>query len=266
MFLADIIKLPTSNIQLTSVELLFIESEAIGLDPQWVADKVLFSVTLNNVTHYIGNSKSNANSQKSSSMVQNKYFSRLILQDKGLPNIPFLQTSHLDEASSFLNKHQTIIAKPLLGWGSKDIHIISDSKDLANLDLDKYLFEKYILGREMRYLILNGKVIAVHQSDYGLSVDADRYLERISYPIELWNEELVDKALEISEIFNLQFSAVDFLIDEDENWHILEVNTTPGLKWFHSPTSGPIVNVAKKLMNALIEDEGLAAPIIANSI
>ena len=107
----------------------------------------------------------------------------------------------------------------------------------------------------MRYLVLNDSVIAVHQSEYGTSVAEDRALKRISFAEEEWDETLTELSLKISNIFQLKFIAVDFLIDHEGTAHILEINTVPGLKWFHAPTSGPPVDVATLFIEAMLDKQ-----------
>jgi len=56
-------------------------------------------------------------------------------------------------------------------------------------------------------------------------------------------------------LLDLNFAAVDYMIDDTGTAYILEVNTTPGLKWFHAPTSGPVVDVARLFLEAIFEDQ-----------
>jgi D-alanine-D-alanine ligase-like ATP-grasp enzyme len=99
---------------------------------------------------------------------------------------------------------------------------------------------------------MNGKVVAVHESNYGVSVASDRELERISVEKSSWDPELSRQAIEISKIFGLGFSAIDYIIDENGKAHILEVNSAPGLKWFHAPSEGPPADVARLMLDAFL--------------
>jgi D-alanine-D-alanine ligase-like ATP-grasp enzyme len=104
----------------------------------------------------------------------------------------------------------------------------------------------------MRYLILQGQVIAVHESKYGESVAYDRELERISYDVEHWDPVLMAQSLEIARVLGLSFGAVDYIIDTDGRHFILEVNSCPGFKWFHAPSEGPAIDVATMFLHATI--------------
>jgi D-alanine-D-alanine ligase-like ATP-grasp enzyme len=125
-------------------------------------------------------------------------------------------------------------------------------EQLAGLDVSRYICEKYIAGKEMRYLVLNDEVIAVHHSEYGTSVAEDRALQRISYPAAQWDSLLVALARRIAAAFDMQFTAIDFMVTTDGRPYVLELNSTPGLKWFHAPTSGPPIDVARLFLEAIL--------------
>lgn len=243
----------SSPIKLGTSQLLFRSAHAKGLTPAWLtARKQVFSVQTRIGEQYVYGI-GGLNTQSSSKMAKHKYVTRLILKRGGFSNIPFTRVDSLEGAESFLDTHGTIVVKPLEGAGSVDIHIVHDANQLKDLDLKKYILEKYIRGREERYLVLNGQVIGVHESRYGESVDPNRDLERISYDQSSWNEDLVNGAVEIAASLGLAMAAVDYLIDESGNHFVLEVNSAPGLKWFHAPTTGPSVDVAGLFLDAILQ-------------
>jgi len=172
-----------------------------------------------------------------------------------MQNIPFALPRTPAEAEAFLGRYGTIVAKPVAGSGAQDIHIITSKAALRPLTLDRYILEKYIAGNEWRYLVLNSKVIGMYRSDYGASVAVTRQLQCISYPKASWDPVLIDWSLRIADILNLKFAAVDYLIDEAGRAYILEVNTTPDLKWFHAPSSGPAVDVAHLFLKSIVSGD-----------
>lgn len=238
--------------KLSTTDLLFTSAKRMGLKPKFLT-KNLFTITTIHGQRYIHFSKSGLNTHIGSSLSTNKYLTRVILREHRLVNIPFTLANSYRVAAAFLSKHKIIVAKPIRGMGAKDIHIISTTEHLSGLNYKEYIFEQYIVGREIRYLVLNNKVIAVHESSYGTSVDEHRPLKRISYLEDEWDPELVQMSLKIANIMRLRFAAVDYLVNEEGEAKILEVNNAPGLKWFHSPSSGPPVDVAQKLLQALAD-------------
>lgn len=238
-----------------TAELLFNTAERMGLSPSWVLPEKLFAVSINGEEEYINFACSMLNTEVAASLARNKHSTRMILARHNVLNIPFLQAETVQDAHSFLTKYKKVIAKPLGGSGSRDIHVITDPDQLASLAIDNYILEEYVAGRELRYLVLNDSIIAVHESQYGTSVAADRALKRVSYSKETWDSQLCKESLRIARILKLRFAAIDYIIDAEGRSHLLEVNTAPGLKWFHAPSSGPAVDVARHLLEAMYEPQ-----------
>jgi glutathione synthase/RimK-type ligase-like ATP-grasp enzyme len=190
------------------------------------------------------------NTTLASGIARNKYLTRKIVHRVGGNNIPYLRTSSTIKAQKFLAEHGRIIVKPIKGQGARNISIVETGTELAVLPLKGMILEKYSPGREIRYLVLDGRVIAVHESVYGNSVEHDRYLERTSYPESEWDPVLSELSVRICNEIGLGFAAIDYITDEDGSSWLLEVNSAPGLKWFHRPTSGPSVDVALQLLQA----------------
>lgn len=225
----------------------------MGLKPQWLT-KHLFTVVTANGPQHVFASKNSLNSQLSSGLSSNKYLMRTILSQHNLPNIPYFRPEDQAEAELFLGIHGRLIAKPNKGSGSKDIHHIKTPTDLSKLVIENYILEKYIEGKELRYLTLNGEVVAVYHSDYGNSIEELRELKCIAYGQTEWNQQLVALSKKVVNSVNLRFGCVDYLVEADGTVYILEVNSAPDLKWFHNPSSGPAVNVARLFLEALVAE------------
>lgn len=235
--------------RLGTMQLLFNAAQHKGLRPSWVVSDSLFAVSVNGKEEYVNFARSPLNSSISVNLAKNKYFTRKILERHNVRNIPFQRPRTQAMACAFLAEHGKIIAKPLEGSGSQNVHIITIPSQLYELQIDGYILEKYIRGKELRYLVLEDAILAVHESRYGDSVAANRALQRISYPPELWDDRLCQESMRIARAMHLRFAAVDYLIDDQTCSYLLEVNTTPGLKWFHAPTSGPTIDVADRLLD-----------------
>lgn len=243
--------------KLGTTELLFRAAQEMGLSPSWITPDGLFAISVDGREQYVNFARSSLNSHTSASLAKNKYLTRCILERHGMQNIPFTHPQTQADAAAFLRQYTKIVAKPITGSGAHDIHIVTSPQQLQELDITKYILEQYIAGKELRYLILNDTVIGVHRSDYGTSVEEDRQLERISYPVAEWESALITSSIQVANILGLKFAAVDYLIDASDHAYILEVNTTPGLKWFHAPTSGPSVDVARQFLVATFKDPDL---------
>ncbi len=236
-----------------SVALLFGRAQKMGLQPEWITLNGLFLIQTNTGERFINHERSSLNSHISVSVTRNKYSTRLVLGRHKLPNIPYMRTASRDDAVAFFMLHGTIIAKPVGGSMSRGIIIIRDEAQLLALNLFDYILEQYIPGKEMRYLVLAGKVIAVHESRYGDSVAYDRSLVRVSYEESDWDPKLVNLSLKVANVLDLSYAAVDYMIDDDDQARILEVNSRPGMKWFHAPSEGPSVDVAKLFLEEMLK-------------
>ena len=240
--------------KLGSAELLFKAANTMGLQPSWLKQGAIFAISTPDGERYINCSISNVNSQLSSSLVGNKNAARLVLARRGFPTMAHLVPFDHAEACAFLAKYKKIIVKPIKGSNSHDVHIVESPEQLAAFTVQRYILEEYAPGREVRYLLLSDKVIGVHESQYGESVAKDRDLKRISYPHSDWDPMLVGLSLKVAQAFGLRFAAVDYIIGPDGRARILEVNSSPGRKWFHAPTSGPVVDVAGLFLQAMLND------------
>lgn len=251
--------------KLGSAELLFKTASKMGLRPSWLKQGSIFAIPSINGERYINYSISSMNSQLSSSMVGDKNAARLVLARQGFPSMAYLTPSNHAEAQAFLATHKKIIVKPIRGSNAHDVHIVELPGQLSSFDIQKYILEEYAPGKEMRYLLLNNRVIGVHESQYGESVAEDRDLKRISYPRANWDPVLVALSLKVARAFGLRFAAVDYIIDPDGRARILEVNSSPGMKWFHAPTSGPVVHVASLFLRAMLDDRHSERPLVSSS-
>lgn len=251
--------------KLETAELLYNCAEEMGLEPRWIRTGSLFAVSTPAGERFMYHSKGTLNSQLSCNLTRNKRTTRLVLEHCGLPSIPYLKTADRTEAAQFLATHSKIIVKPVTGSNSHDVRIVDSPEQLVGLQLQRYILEKYIDGKEVRYLILNGEVIGVHESEYGKSVSETRELQRISYPEAEWDPRLITTSLKTAAALDLRYAAVDYLIDSSGQAHILEVNSSPGMKWFHAPTSGPKIDVARMFIEAMLDEQVASSKTVAYS-
>lgn len=239
---------------LETARILFNEAKNLGLNPQWLTEYGLFSINLDNTIRFVFCGISYLNSQMSSYLCRNKHATRKVLDLFRLPNIPYALPATDEEALFFLKKYKRIVVKPTVGSRSENVHLITEKSQLKNIDRATSIFEKFIEGREFRYLVLKNQVIAVHERIFPGLLNDPRVVKRISYPQNKWEKKLIAISLKATQALGTKFAAVDFKIDKNENPYILEVNAAAGIKWFHYPSEGPSVNVANLLLTATIEE------------
>lgn len=234
------------------LQLLISTAASMGLQPEQVKDLGLISIIVAGKKHYLFHKVSNPNNQMSSWLAENKSVSRIIFEQNNLPNIPFIYPVTLADAEKFLEKHDKIIVKPVKGKHSEDIHLVSDRKDLSQLDLTGRIAEKFIKGQEVRLLVVDYEVKSVHLKVYDSDINNPALVNRISLEAEQWDKALVEKAVKAASALGLVFTAVDFLVTQDGDAYILEINSAPGLEFFQEPTKGPAFDAMRAYLELVV--------------
>jgi len=211
------------------------------------------SIQIKGIERYLFMSKTLLNTQISSYLSANKHATRVILDRHGLRNIPYCSPATLNELATFFETHQPIIAKPTMGQRAEGILVINEAAELSHVPLSGMIFEKYISGPEVRYLVLKDQVIAVQQKVFETEIYSPENSKRVSFPPEEWNLELSQVAKKVANILELGFCAVDFKQDQDKKWYLLEVNSAPALWRFEEPDEGPAVAVSELLLKAIVK-------------
>lgn len=235
-----------------SAEILFKEAQEMGLDPQWETPHGLFSIQNNSKSIYVFYTKLHINSQLGAWMSQDKYLTHIMMQKHDLPDIPFCYTTQLKEVNQFLDTHRTIIQKPVLGQKAENTLLIEKHDEIQKGNLDEWIFEKYIPGTEHRYLVLQGKVIAVQEKTLTPTQDHPwkktyRTLDEVD-----WNGQMIKMSTDIANLFHMGLLAVDFILNENNKIWILETNSMPSLHSFYHPDEGRVVEVARKILSSII--------------
>lgn len=252
-----------------TTQLFFDEAQKIGLKPQWETDYGLFSVKMpkdltkqvfsaNNNSQaiyqvsrqYFFYSRLNLNGLRSYILSKNKHFTRLVLKQHNLSDVPYILPQNRAELDKFFAKHKPIICKPLLGQCSENVFLIKTQKKLNQCALKNNFFEKYLPGVEYRYLVLKNQVIAVQRKELRPIKNKPWNLFYIGIKPAEWNQRIAAQAVKIAQVLGLGLAGVDFIRDNKDNYSLLEVNSVPGIVKMHQPDAGISFNVARKILQA----------------
>ncbi len=236
------------------MELFISTAEAMGLKPKQVSGTGLISIEVGGKERYVFHKSSNPNWVQPSWLSENKYMARVIFERNNLPNIPYCLPVDADEAEAFLSTHGKIIAKPIKGKKSQDIILISNSAELAGTDLEDRILEKFVAGQETRFLVSEGKVIAVHLKVYDAPINNPDTVKRISLEKAQWDEKPAQLAVKAAKVIGLKLCAVDFLITKQNEAFILEINSAPGIDRFEEPDEGPPIQLMKIYIEQLVKN------------
>lgn len=240
---------------LKSSQLLFEGAAKLGLNPVWETDYGLFSVKLPSQPdrQFFFHSSFNFNGELSRVLTRNKHFTRLILDQHLVNNIPYLLPQSRDQLQEFFKKHQPLICKPLLGKQSQGVKLIKTQKELEGCSLHLTFFEKYIKADEYRCLILQDEVIAMQRKLLKPTPANPWELHYINLEKQDWLQNLASEALRIAKIFQLGWAGIDFLVEESGRSWLLEVNSAPGFVKVHQPDEGESINVCSLVWQELLK-------------
>ena len=174
-----------------------------------------------------------------SSIAMNKVVSKYFYKSLG---IRFPQ--NYDINSKFTNSSYPFIVKPICGGSSKNLFKIENEKQLNdfknnnNNELNKYMVEEYIDGKEITVGILEDKICGIME----IIFDSEIYDFKNKYQViakhvldpilpETVKKELKDISLKIHRALNCKcISRLDFRYNtKSKELFLLEINTQPGL-------------------------------------
>lgn len=235
------------------LQLLVSTAESMNLQPTVITDYGLVSIVINDKTRYLFHKGSNPNEQIASWLSQNKHAARVIFERNGLPNIPFCLPHGSVDAKDFLRKHEQIIIKPIRGKKSQDVHLIHTEHELAAVDATGYILEKYVKGQEVRILVVDSVVEAVHHKVYKSAINDPSTVKRVSIEKTHWDKKLTQLAIKAAQVIGLRFAAVDFLVTSDGAAYILEINSAPGIERFQAPDQGPAIDMMRLYLEQIVK-------------
>jgi len=231
-------------------KLLFDASNSLGLKPKQESNYGLFSIEIDKTRQFLFYSTSPLNSELASYLANNKHSARLIFDTFKLPNIPYILPSNKKELNDFFIEHSKIIAKPTRGRQSKDVHLVSSKHQLDRLPFEDMIFEKFIEGIELRYLLLDNKVLSVHRRDFPGLIHNPSRVVRTALEKSEWDQSLIEISLHAMHAIGLKFCAVDFIVSKKQPY-LLEINAAPGLYYFKYPHKGPAIDIGKIYLQAV---------------
>lgn len=120
-----------------------------------------------NPPKYIVRAATPLNSFVASTISEEKEWTNNILKNAGIPVPLCVEVNNAEELKTFYEKYKEIVVKPNNQKGGKGITVLpeefalSKAFELAQKFGQKVLVENYITGENYRFLVLDGKVIAI---------------------------------------------------------------------------------------------------------
>ncbi|MDR0463320.1 MAG: ATP-grasp domain-containing protein [Pseudomonadales bacterium] len=228
---------------------LFEEAQKTSLNPQPI-DDALFCIQRNSHQSplYIGTGHLPFNSSTTTSLVNDKYSCRLVLQYNQLPNIPFWRPDQ-SSWSDFWQQNHPVVAKPVYGSRSRGIHLLEKETDRNELDLNiDYIYEKFVDGMEWRVVVFYDQILTIHQKQYEQAINVAGENHRVALAKQDWPTEIIEISLKTARSFGLNYGAIDFIWPKNQQPLILELNACPGIYKLRHPDEGEGVYIAPLLI------------------
>lgn len=236
-----------------SAGLLFQSAETLGLKPEWITSYGLFSIKIGSKECYIFYGISELNSELACYLARNKHATRKLLDKHNLPNMPYCLPENYEELAEFFKQNNPIILKPTLGSRSRGVKLVRSSARLKIIKYKDKICEKYINGEEFRLIVIKNKIVAVQKRVPIGKINRPGKSTRINYNKSDWNKTLCELAVKAARALNLNYCAVDIIVDDKDKPFILEINTSPGMYYFEYPHKGPVVPISELYLNAVIK-------------
>lgn len=175
---------------------------------------------------------------------------------------PTLITNRPDEVRAFAAEHGQIVVKTLAfgaifeGGGGKVLytHVLTsdDLEDLTGVETTTHLFEKFITPKafEARVTAVGDRLFAaaVHAGSDAARVDWRADFSALSYSVIEVPPPVAEKIRNFMRATRLSYGAFDFVVDHDQRWHWLEVNSGGQYGWIEGATGMPITSALADLL------------------
>lgn len=199
---------------------------------------------------------------------ENKYLQMDIAEKLEFSIPPYLLSNNKKEILKFCKLNNKVVLKLM----NQDFYKVSDKKflgfyvnivkaddfkDFAENEENPIFLQKYIEKQyEVRYTVVGEEHFVCRidsQKSKVASTDWRKYdISNTPHSQIQPPKELKEKVCRLMKELNLTYGALDFIVDNDNNWWFLEVNPSGQYLWIEDLTGMPITNSIKNnLLNTL---------------
>jgi glutathione synthase/RimK-type ligase-like ATP-grasp enzyme len=200
-----------------------------------------------------------------SKLMQSSYFNQMLL-----PCIPtlFIQGEpDTETVTNFLQRHgECYLSKPLRSNGGLGITIYDSHRSLLSsletnhvMNDQRFIIQPYIKAKkEIRILMLNFQpFLAISKEAALVNMDFRRNLSRLNELniVELSNldTEAIKSCQLVSKDLKLKLCAIDLIIEEDDQYKFLEINSVPGWKLLEESVNRDGRNLTREILEHIIK-------------
>jgi ATP-grasp ribosomal peptide maturase len=176
---------------------------------------------------------------------------------------PTLITSVSDDVHAFAAEHGQIVVKTLAfgaifeDGGGKILYThaltADDLADLAGVETTTHLFQKFINDKafEARVTVVGGDrmfAAAIHAGSDDARVDFRADYGALSYRVIEVPQQVAEQIRMFMKELRINYGAFDFVVDHDQRWWWLEVNSGGQYGWIEGATGLPITAAMADLL------------------
>ncbi|MED0738637.1 ATP-grasp domain-containing protein [Aneurinibacillus thermoaerophilus] len=188
---------------------------------------------------------------------QNKFLNSILLNHHNIPHIPTFLVGNMDQLDEVINQlHFPLVLKPIIGAKGQMVIRVDDENALRNIA------PFYMQGNKPLYVQAHinkpGRDIRVRVIDYKAEYAFYRYSDKGTFLTNLsvggnWEEcplesDLSELAEKCSRVFNASVAGVDIVEDEQGNYLVIEVNTTPAITYPRDETVLLVANLIERVL------------------
>ncbi|WP_434752340.1 ATP-grasp domain-containing protein [Paenibacillus amylolyticus] len=195
---------------------------------------------------------------------QNKFLNSVLLTQHEIPHIPtrFIGTcEQLEETADLLGF--PLVLKPVIGAKGQQVVRVDDIHSLRNLA--PYYLRDHKALYVQACLDKPGRDIRVRVVDYKADFAFFRYAENGSFLTNLsiggtWavcplTQRMIELAELCSRVFHAPVAGVDLLEVGDDDYAVIEVNTTPAITWPHMETVRYVADLIEQRVHLSFQEK-----------
>lgn len=208
------------------------------------------------------------NYYRSNHKAENKYLQMNIAKELGFLTPPFVLSNNKNEIIKFCKVNDKVVLKLM----NQDFYKVSDNKflgfyvnvvsasdfeDFSQNEENPIFLQKYIEKQfEVRYTVVGEEHFVCKiesQKSKIASTDWRRYdISNTPHTKILPPFEIKQKVDLLMKELNLDYGALDFIVDKNDNWWFLEINPSGQYLWIEDLTGLPITNSIKEYLTKFL--------------
>jgi hypothetical protein len=110
-----------------------------------------------------------------------------------------------------------------------------------------YILQEHIAGRDLRITLIGSQLVGLETTKgLGQAIDSRANIGRIMREVEIPNEVGL-ATMKICQSLSLRLAALDFVVDDNDDWYFLEINLMPQFLFIERATGLPVTEMIARM-------------------